>query len=325
MSLQVVQEISDTRRHITQKPLEELKKMEESVQSKNSRGCLFCPHHEFGWHYQDVGQGPPLILLHGIGMSHFAWKAIINNLAHERRVLAFDIPGFGITPTVPDNIQPTPANLVTGAGSLAETLGRIDEEKEISKDYKYVDIVGNSLGGYLALEAAKLGKLGCFQIKSVAAISPAGLWKKHYPMRSEAVLQITRLGVRRLPRLTNALLRRNYTRKLLMAVPMSTNVPEADAYELIKIFASAPLFASPPAFQKFRESLRDPFVGGRTNLANIRLTIAFGKRDWLLPRSARLRNEIPADVIWQDRNGWGHVPMWDDPDGVTKFILEATG
>jgi pimeloyl-ACP methyl ester carboxylesterase len=91
--------------------------MDKRVQSPNSRGCLFCPDHEFGWHYQDVGHGPPLILLHGIGMSHFAWKSIINNLADERRVLAFDIAGFGMTPPVPDNIQPIPANLVTGAGS----------------------------------------------------------------------------------------------------------------------------------------------------------------------------------------------------------------
>lgn len=298
--------------------------METSVKSPDNRGCLFCPNHELGWHYKDVGHGPPLILLHGIGMSHFAWEPIINSLANERRVLAFDIAGFGITPPVPDHIQPIPANLVAGVGSLTETLSRIDEEKQISKEYECVDIVGNSLGGYMALEAAKLGKLGCFRVKSVAAISPAGLWKKHYPRRSEVVLLLTLLGVRLLPRLTNALVRRHYTRKLIMAVPASINVPEADAYELIKIFASAPLFASRAAFQKFRESLKDPFVGGQPNFENIRLTIAFGKRDYLLPPSARLRGEIPADVIWQDRNGWGHVPMWDDPEGVTKFILEAT-
>ena len=297
--------------------------MEKKVRSPNNRCCLFCPNHELGWHYKDVGHGRPLILLHGIGMSHFAWKKVIHNLANERRVLAFDIAGFGITPPVPDNIQPTPANLVTGVGSLAETLSRIDEERQISKEYECVDIVGNSLGGYLALEAAKIGKLGGFRVKSIAAISPAGLWKKHYPMRSEVVLQLTRLGVSRLPRLTSALLRREYTRKLLMAVPVSTNVPEEDACELINIFASAPIFASKAAFKKFRESLKDPFIGGRTNFESIRVTIAFGKRDWLLPPSARLRHEIPEDVIWQDRKGWGHVPMWDDPEGVAKFILEA--
>lgn len=297
--------------------------MDNKALSPDDRSCLFCPNHERGWHYQDVGQGRPLILLHGIGMSHLAWKTVIHNLSKERRVLAFDIAGFGITPPPSNNIQPTPANLVTGAGSLAETLSRIDEERQISKDHKCVDIVGNSFGGYLALEAAKKGELGCFRVKSVAAISPAGLWKKHYPFRSELVLQITRLGVRRLPRLTRFLLRRKYTRKLFMAVPVSTSVPEEDAYELVDIFAAAPIFASKTAFKKFRESLKDPFKGGRTITENIRLTIAFGSRDLLLPPSARLRHEIPEDVIWQDRKGWGHVPMWDDPDGVTKFILDA--
>ena len=107
--------------------------MKTSVKSPDSRGCLFCPNHELGWHYKDVGHGPTLILLHGIGMSHFAWDRIINDLANERRVLAFDIAGFGITPPVPDHIQPTPANPVAGVGSLTETLARIDEEKQISK------------------------------------------------------------------------------------------------------------------------------------------------------------------------------------------------
>jgi len=296
--------------------------MEKKVQSPNNRTCLFCPNHEFGWHYEDVGHGRPLILLHGIGMSHVAWKKILPDLAKERRVLAFDIAGFGITPPMPDNIQPTPANLVAGVGSLGETLSQIEEERQISTEDKCVDIVGNSLGGYLALEAAKIGKLGCFRVKSIVGISPAGLWKKLYPIRSEVVLQLTRLGVRRLPRLTSIMLRREYTRKLIMAVPVSTNVPEEDAYELVNIFASAPIFASKAAFKKFRESLKDPFMGGKTILESIRVTIAFGKRDWLLPLGARLRHEIPEHVIWQNRKGWGHVPMWDDPEGVAKFILE---
>ena len=300
-----------------------LRQEDKQVQLPNERPCIFCPLHEFGWHYQDVGQGRPLILLHGIGMSHVAWKNVMRSLSNKRRVLAFDIPGFGLTPPVANNIQPTPANLVAGVGSLAETMAHIDAETHISKEFECVDIVGNSLGGYLTLEAAKIGKLGCFSVKSVAAISPAGLWKKQYPLRSELVLQLTRFGVRRLPRLTSTLLRQTFTRKLITAVPMSTNVPEQDAFRLVDIFATAPIFASQVAFTKFRESLRDPFVGGRTIPQSIRVTIAFGDRDWLIPPGARRRDELPEHVIWQNRKGWGHVPMWDDPEGVTKFILEA--
>ena len=139
----------------------------------------------------------------------------------------------------------------------------------------------------MALEAAKAGKLGCFRVNSIAAISPAGLWKKRYPARSEAVLQLTRIGVGLLPNLTSALMRRKYTRKLLMAVPVSTNVPAEDACELINIFASAPLFASKPAFKKFRESMKDPFTKRGTSFDTIQVTIAFGRRDLLLPHSAR--------------------------------------
>lgn len=286
--------------------------------------CLFCPNHELGWHYQDVGQGHPLILLHGIGMSHVAWKNVIPTLANRRRVLAFDIAGFGMTPVLPNDIQPTPANLVSGIGSLAETIERIDAEKQMSRDYECMDIVGNSLGGYLALEAAKLGKLAGFRINAVVAISPAGLWKKHYPLQSGVALELTRLGVRRLPRLIRILLRQQYTRKLIMAIPASANVPEEDACELLNVFASAPVFASRVAFKKFRASMKDAFTGGRMISQNTRVTIAFGKRDWLLPRSARLRREIPEGVNWQNPPGWGHVPMWDDPEGVTKLILEST-
>ena len=292
------------------------------VQSPNNRGCLFCPNHEFGWHYTDAGQGRPLILLHGIGMSHVAWKMVLPNLAKERRVLAFDIAGFGSTPALTD-IQQTPANLVA---ALAETLSKIDEKIQISEEYDCVDIVGNSLGGYMALEAAKLGKLACFRVNSIVALSPAGLWRKRFPFRSEIVLQVTRLGVGLLPRLTYALLRRERTRKMLMAIPVSREVPEEDALELIKIFASAPMFASKVALKRFRESMKAPFSGGKTISKSIRVTIAFGKRDLLLPPSARLRHEIPEDenVIWREpQERWAHVPMWDDPEGVTKFILEG--
>lgn len=292
--------------------------------SPDNRCCLFCPHHDLGWHYQDVGHGRPLILLHGIGMSHVAWKNVIHKLANKRRVLAFDIAGFGMTPVVPDGVEPTPANLVSGIGSLAETIERIDAERQMSRDYECLDIVGNSLGGYVALEAAKLGKLGGFRINAIVAISPAGLWKKRYPLWSGAVLELTRLGVTHLPGLIRILLRQQYTRKLIMAIPASSNVPEEDAYELQNIFASAPVFVSKVAFKKFRASMKDAFTGGRTISQNTRVTIAFGKRDWLLPPRARLRQEIPEVVNWQNPPGWGHVPMWDDAEGVTKLILEST-
>lgn len=43
------------------------------------------------WHCEERGQGRPLVLLHGIGMSSFAWSPVMGQLASQRRVLAFDV------------------------------------------------------------------------------------------------------------------------------------------------------------------------------------------------------------------------------------------
>src|SRR5215217_509878 len=97
------------------------------------------------WHYSEDGSGRPLILLHGIGMSHTAWNAVTPYLRKTRRVIAFDIAGFGLTPPLPSGTLPTASNLVE---SLDRSLRAIGIELP-------VDIAGNSLGGYMALEAAK--------------------------------------------------------------------------------------------------------------------------------------------------------------------------
>jgi pimeloyl-ACP methyl ester carboxylesterase len=115
------------------------------------------------WHFIEQGQGRPLVLLHGIGMSNAAWKPVLSKLAESRRVIVFDIAGFGRSPLLPQSTPPTIINLVLELGNVLRKMG-IDEP---------VDIAGNSLGAWMALEAARLG-----MARSVVAISPGGLWQK---------------------------------------------------------------------------------------------------------------------------------------------------
>ena len=77
-------------------------------------------------------------------MSHAAWNAVTPYLCSTRRVIAFDIAGFGLTPPLPRGTLPTMANLVEG---LDRSLHEMDIELP-------VDLAGNSLGGSIALEAA---------------------------------------------------------------------------------------------------------------------------------------------------------------------------
>jgi len=68
------------------------------------------------WHYRETGSGRPLVLLHGIGMSHAARNAVTPYLCSTRPVIAFDIAGFGLTPPLPPGTPSTVANLVEDPG-----------------------------------------------------------------------------------------------------------------------------------------------------------------------------------------------------------------
>lgn len=254
------------------------------------------------WHFREQGEGRPLVLLHGIGMSHAAWKPVMPLLARERRVIAFDIAGFGRTPALPDAVVPTTTALVRQLRAVLEQMG-LDEP---------VDIAGNSMGGWMALEAARLG-----MARSVVAISPAGLWLRP-PAHVRHVFFSMRRLIRAVPGLARAALRVGALRELSMALPMTTGSWRMPAEEAI---AAAFDFVNAPGFERtFAHAER--FRDGHAISAPV--TIAFGSHDWLLTRGARRRDELPGHVRWLEPRGWGHVPMWKDPAGVARLILEGT-
>lgn len=60
--------------------------------------------------YLEVGQGEPLVLLHGVGMRAEAWQPQITAFAKSHRVIALDMPGHGASdllegnPSLPDYV-----------------------------------------------------------------------------------------------------------------------------------------------------------------------------------------------------------------------------
>lgn len=97
----------------------------------------------------DMGNGAPVLLLHGCGpgMSAWAnWRLLLPVLAQTRRVLAPDLLGFGYTdrPAEPgDNAHYRMDKWVQQAVDLLDSLG-----------IAQTDLVGNSFGGALALALA---------------------------------------------------------------------------------------------------------------------------------------------------------------------------
>jgi pimeloyl-ACP methyl ester carboxylesterase len=255
------------------------------------------------WYYRETGSGQPLILLHGIGMSHAAWNAVTPYLCSTRRVIAFDTAGFGLTPPLPGGKPPTISNLVDDLDQSIRALG-IDLP---------VDIAGNSLGGCMALEAARRGLA-----RRVVAISPCGLWREQPPFHARYVLRGLRLMAKTFPALLKATMRVPLLRELALAVPISAGtrrMPVADALRSVDDLATC------PAFEETFDHTRSPMAG--RDIA-VPVTVAFGERDWILPAGSRSREGLPVHARWVERRGWGHVPMWLDPVGVAQLILDGT-
>jgi pimeloyl-ACP methyl ester carboxylesterase len=255
------------------------------------------------WNFRESGSGRPLVLLHGIGMSHAAWNAVIPHLSPTRRVIAFDIAGFGSTPPLPQGAPPAIANL---AAALDRSICELGLERPI-------DMAGNSLGGTLALEAARIGLA-----RRVVAISPAGLWKTHDSLHVKYVFGGLRFLAVHVPGLMKATLRRPWLRELALALPISVGsrrMPVDDALRAVDDLASA------TAFESTFISTRAPFSGAGISVP---VTVAFGACDWILPPRSQHHNGLPCETRWHTPPGWGHVPMWADPGGVAQLILEGT-
>jgi len=88
-----------------------------------------------------VGAGEPLLLLNGLGANLEMWQPLVRELAGEREVIAFDLPGTGRSarPSRPLRMREL-ANVVTG---LLDQLG-----------LERSDVLGYSLGGMVAQELA---------------------------------------------------------------------------------------------------------------------------------------------------------------------------
>ena len=110
--------------------------------------------------YARRGSGPQnVILIHGFGGDLDNWLFNIDALAEGATVYALDLPGHGqSSKTLAD---PTPAGLAKTLLAFADALG-IDR----------AHLVGHSLGGAIAIEAARQGG---GKVSSVSLIAPAGL------------------------------------------------------------------------------------------------------------------------------------------------------
>ncbi|MGE0632120.1 MAG: alpha/beta fold hydrolase [Pseudobdellovibrionaceae bacterium] len=108
--------------------------------------------------YQQSGSGPDLVMIHGLGASHFVWRKLIPLLQKDFRIATLDLVGYGQSAT--------DAHISYSLKSQTERVEKFVEALSL----KNVVLVGSSMGGTLSLSlAAKRPDL----VRGVVAIAPA--------------------------------------------------------------------------------------------------------------------------------------------------------
>lgn len=92
--------------------------------------------------YLSAGEGPPLLLIHGMFTSATSWSRLIPWLSHRFRVIAPDLPGFGAS----EKATRHPLTREAFAETLCDLLAGVGVPR--------AHVVGHGLGGAIALSLA---------------------------------------------------------------------------------------------------------------------------------------------------------------------------
>ncbi|WP_031507025.1 alpha/beta fold hydrolase [Streptomyces megasporus] len=263
-------------------------------------------HPAFTIAYERHGSGEPVVLLHGIGHHRQAWQPVTDILAASHEVIALDLPGFGESPALPDGL---PHDHLTVVPLLAAFFA------ELGLDRPHV--VGNSLGGLLALE---LGRRG--HARSVTAFSPAGFWTELERRYAFAVLTGMRAGARLLPQPVVEQMARNAIGRAALTGTIYARPARRSPHAVV---AETRALREAPGFEAtLAAGLAGDEEAYTADVPDIPVTIAWGTRDRLLPRrqGVRAKHAVPGARLVRLPD-CGHVPMNDDPALVARVVLDT--
>jgi len=246
-------------------------------------------------HYWDVGSGPVVVLVHGLGSRKEDWLPVIQSLAQKYRLLVPDQVGFGKSdkPLLDYSVQ-------TYVDFLNEFLRQLKVEK--------ASLVGESLGGWIsALYAAELSDgAHLIPMEKLVLVDAAGL-KQDAPIPNLNPSSLAAMrGLMEVVFYDTSWLNEDALRKIF-ADKLATH----DAYT-VRSFLGNPMIAT--------ERLDD-----RMGKIKTPTLVVWGKQDKLLPMALGDRYAAGiagAKLVSFDK--CGHVPPIEKTDefvaAVTAFL-----
>ncbi len=243
-----------------------------------------------------LGEGPPLLLLHGFDSSFLEFRRLAPLLAGGATLLIPDLFGFGFTPRPADGDYSPRGVLTHLEALLAEAAARLGPQP--------LGLIGASMGGAVAVE---LSRRQPARIHRLLLLAPAGLTGRPMPLPP----LLDALGVRflGLPGVRRSLCRTAF------ADPSASVGPAEE--EIASLHLATPGWAD--SLRRFARS--GGFAGCGEPLPSQPLEVLWGADDRIL----RAPQKKAALALLGDRvkelADCGHLPHLDQSDRVAAAWL----
>ena len=250
------------------------------------------------------GDGPPLVLIHGFTGSWRIWELVLPALERRHDVLALTLPGHAGGPPL------------TGERSH-DTVPDAIEKAMDAAGFETAHLVGNSLGGYVALRLAARGRAD-----SVVALAPAGGWapgdESYKDMLREyaAVHELAKATAPHAEAIAATPEGRRRATEWIAA--NGEDIPPRMVADIIR--ATAGCDGAP---EMIDYALHHPWTLDADRIG-CPVRIVWGIEDKLLPwpsAAARYRNDWLPHADWVELDGVGHCPQVEVPLETAQLIL----
>jgi pimeloyl-ACP methyl ester carboxylesterase len=257
--------------------------------------------------YHQVGEGPAVLLIHGITSSSRTWRAVMPGLAERHTVIAPDLLGHG------RSAKPRGDYSLGGyASGLRDLL--------VALEIPRVTVVGHSLGGGVAMQFAYQFP---DRLDRLVLVDSGGLGEEVSIVLRAATLPGAEYV---LPLLASGPLRAAGAAlgSVLGRVGLKAN---ADVRGLAEGFESLGDAAARRAFVHTARSVLDP-TGQRVDAtdrlylaAHVPSLVVWGERDRMIPLAhGRQAHALMPNSRFEVFEGAGHFPFNDDPERFVALV-----
>lgn len=261
-------------------------------------------------HYVLAGQGPAVLLLHGLGTSLVTWARNIEPLAAAGyRVLALDLPGHGDSDK-PKNISYDPA---AGARLIHRLLPALGVER--------VSLVGSSAGGLIVgmyalahpqqverLVLVSAGGLGRQVAWFLRLFSLPGVGELLYQPRWQSEVDLSRRIFCRMPSFLN---------QVLPEMQRVRTLPGTRRATLQALRSSVNLFGQRPS----------RYILHKLRQLPVPVLTVWGEKDSILPvrHAQAMRQALPGSVVrtMPECGHWPHMERAEEFNALLVSFLEG--